>query len=37
MAVGKKSENVDISWEEVSIAIGHLLLAFNILALKYSY
>lgn len=37
MAMGKRSEGVDISWEEVAIGLGHLLLTLNILALKYTY
>lgn len=37
MAMGKKGENVEISWEEVSIGLGHLLIGLNFLVLKYSY
>lgn len=37
MAMGKKSEGVDVSWEEVAVGLGHLLLALNILTMKYTY
>lgn len=37
MAMGKRGENVDISWEEVSIGLGHLLIGLNFLGTKYSY
>lgn len=35
--MGKRSEGVDVSWEEVAVGLGHLLLAMNILGLKYTY
>ena len=37
MAMGKKAEGVDISWEEVAVGLGHLLFSLNFLAIKYSY
>lgn len=37
MAMGKRAEGVDISWEEVAIGLGHLLITLNLLAMKYTY
>ncbi len=37
MAMGRKAESSDISWEEVAIGLGHLLIAFNFLVIKYGY
>jgi hypothetical protein len=37
MAMGKRAEGIDISWEEVAIGLGHLLITLNLLAMKYTY
>ncbi len=37
MAIGKRSEGLDVSWEEVAVGLGHLLITLNLLAMKYSY
>ena len=37
MAMGKRSEGVDISWEEVAVGLGHLLITLNFLSMKYNY
>lgn len=35
LTVGKKPDQIDVNWEETNTAIGHLLLAYNYLSLKY--
>ena len=37
MAMGKRAEGIDISWEEVSVGLAHLLITLNFLAMKYTY
>lgn len=37
MAMGKRSDGSDISWEEIAIGLGHLLITLNFLMQKYSY
>ena len=35
--MGKRSEGVDINWEEVAVGLGHLLVSLNFLVMKYNY
>lgn len=37
LAMGKKGEGMDIQWEEIAVGLGHLLVTFNLLAIKYTY
>ena len=37
MAMGKRIESAEVSWEEVAVGLGHLLITLNLLVLKYSY
>lgn len=35
--MGKKSDAIDVQWDEFNTGFGHLFLGFNILILKYDY
>lgn len=37
MSMGKKAEGAEISWEEVAVGLGHLLITLNFLVVKYAY
>lgn len=37
MPMGKKAEGIEISWEEVAVGLGHLLITLNFLVVKYGY
>lgn len=35
--MGKKSDGIDVQWDQFNTGLGHLFLGFNILILKYDY
>lgn len=37
MAMGRRGESAEVSWEEVAVGLGHLLIGLNLLVLKYAY
>ncbi len=37
MAMGRKSENSEVSWQQVAIGLSHMLITLNFLALKYTF